>query len=614
MTQDDQNQENGETPERTSFRFEYENASEFSRGEDFDSLNLYANIRGPESAYFRGKVKKPALFRAAMEALFETVQSDQRRVMRDRTAYLAYKAAERRSSLKNAMESRQEYFEWLEKNDPDAFAGLDPLISVYSDCVMFEVFSKDEGVYASLQADSELFDSTEDIRPGTTNIDFSKELYQGLQKMRSFRETLFVVSERGASLAVQSPKQTTEILEKKASIPDSWIRGFLQVQSAGLLERKTFRISPMDLYNVIRRLRLHADLKNKGRAIRVELIPGRPPRLALEPWEFVITTSAKPYDGAQPEIIRLWGRRRLDLFTRLLPFAESVDVHLLGAGLPSFFVLKAGPIRFTLCLSGFTSENWARTISLDLLLPRDDSPAPEGERVLEFMKERRRARLDEIASELNLDKGAALRALQEGCRRGLLMYDLEFFRFRPLSRDPLPMEKFQYRNARERAAYGLLESGAALLEQATRAHDGSLEVTGNVRPSPEAQAYRVLLVLNEEGGARKAECTCSFYRKNQLKKGPCEHIIALGLLQKRESKNEDRNPARETRWFSLRRPEGETIYRVSLQEKKVLRSWGIAGGKTRKQNLIFNNLEDSRAAYIAQLERLRRKGCLEMTR
>ena len=58
------------------------------------------------------------------------------------------------------------------------------------------------------------------------------------------------------------------------------------------------------------------------------------------------------------------------LLARLLPFVESVEVHLLGSGLPSFWVLRAGPVTLTLGLSGFTAANWSQAVSFDLLLPR----------------------------------------------------------------------------------------------------------------------------------------------------------------------------------------------------------------------------------------------------
>src|SRR6202040_1819844 len=110
---------------------------------------------------------------------------------------------------------------------------------------------------------------------------------------------------------------------------DSWLRGFLQVQSAAALPHDTVRLAPVDFYNLLRHLRLHGDRKGQRRGLRVELVPAEPPRLVLEPWETVLTSTAGPYQGRSSRVVRLWGRRRLSLLRRLLPFVEQIDVHVL---------------------------------------------------------------------------------------------------------------------------------------------------------------------------------------------------------------------------------------------------------------------------------------------
>ena len=63
-------------------------------------------------------------------------------------------------------------------------------------------------------------------------------------------------------------------------------------------------------------------------------------------------------------MVRVWGRRRLMLIQRFLPFVEAVDVHLLGSGLPSFWVFRAGGMTLTLGLTGFTAANWSQALEL----------------------------------------------------------------------------------------------------------------------------------------------------------------------------------------------------------------------------------------------------------
>jgi hypothetical protein len=62
---------------------------------------------------------------------------------------------------------------------------------------------------------------------------------------------------------------TGQVLCKRIQVPDSWLRGFLQVQSAPTLPRTSFELSPIDIYNLLRHLRLNADQKRKGRGLRV---------------------------------------------------------------------------------------------------------------------------------------------------------------------------------------------------------------------------------------------------------------------------------------------------------------------------------------------------------
>src|SRR5204863_7664590 len=144
------------------------------------------------------------------------------------------------------------------------------------------------GTYARLGCRLDAFAVEPGHRFGTTNIDFSQALFDGLQQMRGYRPTRFDVGREEVRLATAA---VGEVLQKQIRVPDSWLRGFLQVQSAATLPRDTFRLAPIDLYNLLRHLRLHGDRKGKRRGLRVELVPGEYPRLVLEPWEEVLTTT-----------------------------------------------------------------------------------------------------------------------------------------------------------------------------------------------------------------------------------------------------------------------------------------------------------------------------------
>src|SRR5262249_30515983 len=151
-------------------------------------------------------------------------------------------------------QSQQEFLAWALRNDPLAFLLLDPVVTVHPDQVFFEVFSKDEGTYAKLGIDLGVFDLAGRPACGTTNIDFSQALFAGIEQMRSYRQTTLSIGQEAVALTTSA---AGKVLEKQIHVPDSWLRGFLQVQSAAALPRDTFRLNAIDLYNVLRHLRMH---------------------------------------------------------------------------------------------------------------------------------------------------------------------------------------------------------------------------------------------------------------------------------------------------------------------------------------------------------------------
>jgi hypothetical protein len=620
---------------RTEITLRYAGASQVVAEGGETTLSLFGN-RERGHVHGGGRIKDPLRLREALSALHDVVRSDFRYVPKDRTAYVAYMRLRKQAAGMNLWEAQRAYVDFLERNDPLAFAVLDPIVSVHPDELFFEVFSKDEGSYAKLGIDWSAIEGGEAERAfGTTNIDFTQALHDGVQRMRSYRKTHLSIGPEAVGLVTSG---APEVLEKKVKVPDAWLRGFLQVQSAGTLPRTVFRIAPIDLYNVLRHLRLHADTTSAGpppgaakgpspskggRGVRIELVPGEPPRLVLEPWEVVLPTTAGVYTGRTPEVVRIWGRRRLMLLRRLLPFAERIDVHLLGTGLPSFYVLSAGPFTFTLGLSGFTSANWAQAVSFDLLLPRRASVPGSLDRVIEHLSKRWSQRAADIAADLGLDRAVVLSALQVGCQQGKLMFDVarEVYRYRPLTGAPLDPSRFEFRNDRERRAHDRVnQPGAVKIVTENRIHGVGLELTGKVLVPSDKREYRPRFVSDDEGRVRKAECTCAFFRKHQLKEGPCEHLVALRLFSAREEaerraqRGRDRSTVTiETRTYARRHGKGEDVYQIALAERRLKVRWGLRGADARVLSLVFSSVEEARAAYFARVTDLERRGFLDAT-
>jgi len=157
--------------------------------------------------------------------------------------------------------------------------------------------------------------------------------------------------------------------EEKIDLPDSWVRGFLQISSAMSLEMTTFELMPIDIYNILLFLKRNRE-KNSPRSLKFILSPENPIELIIEPWNKKLKLSSIYKAGEQKEI-RVWGRRRLFILERLLSVTKRFKVSLLGSGMPSFWEADLGMMRFTLGLSGWSANDWSSSSNFDLMV-RDD--------------------------------------------------------------------------------------------------------------------------------------------------------------------------------------------------------------------------------------------------
>jgi hypothetical protein len=506
---------------------------------------------GREPTFFRGKIADPIRYRDAMIALRDVVVSDLNFKPKDNTAYqewvkqqylldiagiLGEKAdisvriheLQKRMTELNKLrtarmgdyyKSQRQYFNWLYNNDKDAWFVLDPVITVAPDQVFFEAFSLDESSYGRLAVHEELFTDVKDFQYGTTNIDFSDNLLAELKRMRTYRPTEFQVDPSGFEVATEGREVYKE---KKIDVPTSWIRGFLQVQSAMSMPTSSFELKPIDLYNICNFLRKHKE-QHSPRSLKYILQPGEPVKLVIEPWNETITFAGSIYLGDTVQEIRTWGRRRLFLLERLLPLADRITVHLLGTGMPSFYVVDMGNLSFTLGLSGWTRNDWANAGNFDLMIGTSTKATPsQSALVFSQLKLKKTATDSELASWTHLPSDIVQASLRQLCSAGRVMFDLEIgkYRLRELTRDPLPMDQLKYTNPREEAAKQLVEGDKVTLKKQTSQANG-----WNLEGTVESQKTQVQ--LDKDGKIASAQCSCYFYKQNRLMQGPCEHMLAL---------------------------------------------------------------------------------------
>jgi hypothetical protein len=418
---------------------------------------------------------------------------------------------------------------------------LDPIITVDPDRVFFEAFSQDQSVYASLIVELSVFDTEGEVVTGTTNIDFTAWLWGALGEMRTGRRTRFCIGAEGLEV------QTTSAggrFERKVDVPESWVRGFLQIQAAMGMPGTRLDVQPIDLLAALRYLR-YTKAKVSPRALRYEFEPGKHAQLVLEPWEQVVPLTGAAHNYTERKVTRVWGRRRLKLIEGLLPFAESVQVYLKGRALPSFYAVKLAGMTFVLGLSGFSEASFTGTGGFDLL---SDSAAADDALLgptLDLLRRDVHRSTIEVAEALGVDQASATRLLVRLCRQGRCIFDVEARRYRHRELFETPADESRYfppdlrrEQAAKFMADGRVHIETCCTQETTKQRrfkspiDGTpifreviyrdWHVSGSVGEIKEVQ-----IVVNDSGSIIFGRCSCPFFDANLMNQGPCEHILAL---------------------------------------------------------------------------------------
>ncbi|HET6883547.1 MAG TPA: metal-binding protein [Pirellulales bacterium] len=519
-------------------------------------LKLAANLARDAVAFDAG-LKNPLRFREAISTLHDVVISDLKFKPRDKSAYEAWKKDQQQREAmihrdayqrakKEILErqevavppdfekhyvrcrqrywnARQKYSNYLLRHDQELWRLLmpcDPVITVADDVVFFECFSADESSYGCLTANrDDCFGTSVNSQYGTTNVDYSWQLYHHFQKLRTYRDTRFRVDPTGFELATTGQ---ADYREEKIDLPAGWLRGFMQIQSAMSLPMRRLSLGREAVYSLLAWLKRHKAQKSP-RALRFELLSGKPISLILEPWEQRIVAHGNIYRGPDSEPIRVWGRQRLLVLARLLPLVERIDVYLLSTGLPSFWVAQLGDMRLTLGLSGWTTNDWTRGSALDLLAPPALPSQDAIGRVAEAIREQRALSLDQVEGKSLTSKATCAAALSHLAHTGQIIYDLDarLYRWRQVMPRALGEAELGPDNEELRASRLLVARRSVKVRSRQELGGGLRQIQGEVESRP------VELLLDADGAIKRGKCTCSHHFKGGLRMGPCRHLLAL---------------------------------------------------------------------------------------
>jgi len=511
-----------------------------------------------EPVWFDGELADPLRFREAMSALHEVVVSDLRFEKKDRSGYRAYlerkkqdeaqlrqqllaheeaeavakvkekgpppKELEKRFRTLHARywKTRRKWAAELLKHDDELWRHLvpcDPVVSVAPDVVLFEGFSKDESSYGCVSLDREAIVGGHEASLGTTNVDYSMALYEHFQALRTYRTTRLMVDPQGFEVKVEGH---ADYREEKIELPPSWLRGFGQISAATGLPAKRVVLPVETVYSLLAFLRRKRE-KHGPRSVRFELTPGNPPTLVVEPWEQVIEGTGPAWEGAE-ETVRIWGRRRLMVLSRVLPFVEKVEVHLLGTGMPSIWVAYLGPMRFVLGLSGWTANDWSSGAQLDLLADAFEPDEQTMESLAQHLYDERSATKAELVRVAGAPEKRVMGSLHRLAKRGQCIYDYAagVYRYRQIL--PEAIGEAQLGPEPEEVTPGRRLFVTKNVVVKSDAHAGDKRVV-----SARVQGTECEALFDRDGRFVRARCPCVHHRKMGLKGGPCRHLLALRL-------------------------------------------------------------------------------------
>lgn len=364
----------------------------------------------------------------------------------------------------------------------------DPVVTSNGDRLRFESFSACCGVYARLDILPGALDGTAASR-GTTNVDFNPPMRQALARVSGFDPLHLSVGVDDVTMATMDG----EVVEKKVPLPERWLKGFAEVQLA------------------CARMTVLAELGALGaRAFLRDLPKGwRGPA-----WAALARTSLRVSPRGSRGAACAAGPDRLRVLQPLARFATGLRVYgpadAVEQPVASAWELVCRDASFIVVLSpdvsrGFSGEGAV----LDDLA--DEQASIDADLVAALLAWEPRIDVRRLAADTALSRDRVEAALGRLGAAGRVGYDLaeDGYFHRELPYDPAVLAAM---HPRLRDARALLDAGSVTLTP-----EGALVVSNGAE-------YRVTRAA--DGTSR---CTCPWWGRHRLGRGPCKHILAADL-------------------------------------------------------------------------------------
>ena len=189
-------------------------------------------------------------------------------------------------------------------------------------------------------------------------------------------------------------------------------------------------------------------------------------------------------------------------------------------------------MTFTLGLSSWSTNSFSRGAAFDLMQSKVQVPLSTMTSVYNCLKKKCNwtATPADISKKLGLDEETVRSSLFAYANAGYVVYDSnkQLFRARELFKEGPKIENIFEPSPAEKLAQRLIDSGSVqgFRIQGTNAK----KITGYVRDYTESESLMtVTLSLDPDGNliGNECHCTCKYFTENKLRKGPCEHLIAI---------------------------------------------------------------------------------------
>ena len=372
-------------------------------------------------------------------------------------------------------------------------AEADPVVTANDDRLRFEGFSACCGAYSRLDLLGKAFEGDVTAR-GTTNVDFNQPMLAALARVKPTDDVSLAV---GADSVVLK-KQTVDVVEKKVKLPVRWMKGFVEVQT---VQGRMQHVHHIGAIHALRFFRSLPRMKTHRRATFV-IASGQGLRLSQ------VETS----DG-----VRVGGLERLRVLESIVRNAQSLDVYadkLTGA---SGWTLTFSDCQFHLVISpevwrGFSGEGQA----LESPVSAEELALPKVHASLKWQSVIDR---DQLARSLKLETDTIDGILKMLGTRGLVGFDLteQAYFHREMPFDISQVEKLQPRLVDARK---LIDANKVVVQKRSKL-SAEFEVAGS------GVQHRVTI---KSGKEVVCKCTCPWYNKHGIQRGPCKHILASQIV------------------------------------------------------------------------------------